>query len=63
MKQVIIFKKEQYGKTLTKIELRIVPSINSSNICVINENTEITVKEIINKWSYIETKDYSGWIN
>ena len=51
-----------YGKTLTKIELKIVPLINSSNICVINESTEFTVKEIINKWSYIETKDCSGWI-
>ena len=50
------------GKALTKIELKIVPSINSSNIYLINENTEFIVKEIINKWSYIETKDSSGWI-
>ena len=48
-------------KITEKIELRIVPSINSSIMHEIAENTQITVKDIINKWCYIETENGSGW--
>ena len=50
------------GKISSKIELKIVPSITSSNINAIEENEQITVKDIINKWSYVETDNKSGWV-
>lgn len=49
------------GKISSKIELKLVPSITSSDIYDINENSQITVKDVINKWSYIETENKSGW--
>lgn len=49
------------GKISEKIELKIVPSINSSNIYNVNENTEIKIKDMMNKWCYIETENNSGW--
>ena len=49
------------GKILSAVDVKILPSINSSVIGKINENTEISVKEIINKWCYIETNEISGW--
>lgn len=49
------------GKISEKIDLKIVPSINSSNIYSINENTEIKIKDIMNKWCYVETETNSGW--
>lgn len=50
------------GKISEKIELKIVPSINSSIIDAIDENSEITIKDIMNKWSYIESENKSGWV-
>lgn len=50
------------GKIVSKIELKIVPSINSSVICNLEENTEITLKYTMNKWCYIETTNNSGWV-
>ena len=49
------------GKISEKIDLKIVPSINSSNIYSINENKEIKIKDIMNKWCYVETETNSGW--
>lgn len=49
------------GKISEKLELKIVPSINSSNIYNVNENTEIKIKDMMNKWCYIETENNSGW--
>ena len=49
------------GKISEKIDLKIVPSINSSDIYSINENTEIKIKDIMNKWCYVETETNSGW--
>ena len=39
-----------------------MPSITSSNINTIEENSKITIKDIINKWSYVETDNKSGWV-
>ena len=50
------------GKISSKIELKIIPTIISSNIHTIDENTQITVKDVMNKWSYIETESKSGWV-
>lgn len=50
------------GILASKIELKLVPSITSSNINEIEENTQIIVKDIINKWSYVETDSKSGWV-
>ena len=50
------------GTISSKLDLKLVPSITSSNINTIEENSEITIKDIINKWSYVETDSKSGWI-
>lgn len=50
------------GKLTATLELKIVPSINSSNIVTINENTEFTITDKINKWCYLQTQDHAGWV-
>lgn len=50
------------GKISSKLDLKIIPSITSSNINTVDENTEITIKDIINKWSYVETEGKAGWV-
>lgn len=50
------------GTISSKLDLKIVPSITSSNINTIEENSKITIKDIINKWSYVETDNKSGWV-
>lgn len=50
------------GILASKIELKLVPSITSSNINEIEANSQIIVKDIINKWSYVETDSKSGWV-
>lgn len=50
------------GTISSKIELKLVPSITSSNINVVEENSKITIKDIMNKWSYVETDSKSGWV-
>lgn len=52
-----------YTKTIaSKLDLKLVPSITSSNINTIDENSKITIRDIINKWSYVETDNKSGWV-
>lgn len=50
------------GTIASKLDLKLVPSITSSNINTIEENSKITIKDIINKWSYVETDNKSGWV-
>lgn len=50
------------GKLTSSLEIKILPSINSSVIATINENTEFTLTDIINKWCYIQTENNSGWV-
>ena len=44
------------------LDLKLVPIITSSTVSRVDENSEITVTDIINKWAYIESKETSGWI-
>ena len=50
------------GTIASKLDLKLVPSITSSNINTIEENSKIIIKDIINKWSYVETDNKSGWV-
>lgn len=50
------------GNLTSKLDIKILPSINSSMIATITENTQFTITEIINKWCYIETENNSGWV-
>ena len=50
------------GTIASILDLKLVPSITSSNINTIEENSKITIKDIINKWSYVETDNKSGWV-
>lgn len=50
------------GTIASKLDLKLVPSITSSNINTIEENSKITIKDIINKWSCVETDNKSGWV-
>ena len=50
------------GTIASKLDLKLVPSITSSNINTIEENSKITIKDIINKWSYVETDNKSVWV-
>ena len=50
------------GTISSKLELKLVPSITSSNINTIEGNSKITIKDIMNKWSYVETEGKAGWV-
>jgi len=53
------------GKTMQlaeQIMIKILPSANSTNIAKIEANTQITVLEVINNWSRIETEGACGWV-
>ena len=50
------------GTISSKLELKLIPAITSSNVNTIGENSKITIKDIMNKWSYIETEETAGWI-
>ena len=50
------------GTITSKLELKLVPSITSSNINTIEEKSTITLKDIMNKWSYVETEGKAGWV-
>lgn len=46
-----------------EVEIKILPSVNSSNIEKLQEGTEVTILEIINKWCRIETAEGAcGWV-
>ena len=49
------------GILSNNITIRILPSINSTQIGEITANTKVQVKEVINKWCKIETDNESGW--
>ena len=46
----------------SNLQIKILPSINSSIIYTLTSNTEFKVTDIINKWGYIETENASGWV-
>lgn len=49
------------GILSNNITIRILPSINSTQVGEITANTKVQVKEVINKWCKIETDNESGW--
>ena len=49
------------GKLTSNLEIKIVPSINSSVIATIATNTSFKIKDVMNKWCYIETENTAGW--
>ena len=57
-----IIKKDSTYTISTKLDLKIIPSINSSIVANISENTELQVKDIINKWCYVENGTSCGWV-
>ena len=50
------------GNIANALDLKLVPTITSSVISTVAENSEITINDIINKWAYIENGENSGWI-
>ena len=50
------------GTLKNKIDVKIVPSINSTTILSIEENKNFKVIDKINKWAYIEAEGNSGWV-
>ncbi len=55
-------KKDSSYTVSSKIDLKIIPSINSSIVASISENSNLQVKDIINKWCYVENGTSCGWI-
>ena len=55
--------KEGYtAKADVNLEIRLLPIINSEPISNIEKEAEFKIIEILNKWSYIESGEKSGWI-
>lgn len=50
------------GNLTLNVEMRILPSINSSVIATLGENTEFSIIDIMNKWCHIEAGNYTGWV-
>lgn len=44
------------------IGLKIIPFISSTDITAIEAGSTIQIKDMINKWCYIETENQSGWV-
>ena len=49
------------GKLSSEVTIKILPSINSSNIGKIDKDIEFTITEVINDWCHVETATLSGW--
>lgn len=49
------------GKLSSEVTIKILPSINSTNIAKIEKDAEIKITEIINDWCHLETSKFSGW--
>lgn len=56
-----VIKESFVGKLSSEVTIKILPSINSTDIAKIEKDTEITIAEIINDWCHIETSKFSGW--
>ena len=50
------------GVLKNKIEIRILPLINSTVIGTVNSGSEVLVVSITGKWAYIQTDAASGWV-
>lgn len=49
-------------KIKNKLDVRILPLINSSKIGEATENSQVLVTEIVGKWSHISSENVSGWV-
>lgn len=49
------------GNLESEVTIKILPSINSTNIAKIEKSTKIKVIEVINEWCHLETDSFSGW--
>ncbi len=61
-KEENIVQKGFTGKITSNLDIKILPSICSSVIATVYNDTQIEVKDVINKWAYIETENISGWV-
>lgn len=50
------------GMLKNKVEVRILPLINSTKILTIEENSEIQVVEIVNNWCSVKSANNYGWV-
>ena len=55
-------KEETIIKTSAQLELKLLPTINSEVVSKIESGSEYDVKDVMNKWSYIESSDNCGWV-
>lgn len=46
----------------SKIDLKILPFISSTNIETIESGNTIQIKDMINKWCYVENENKAGWV-
>ncbi|MCI8444102.1 MAG: SH3 domain-containing protein [Clostridia bacterium] len=54
--------KEETKKIVEDTKLKIVPSINATNIIEVKAEEEVTIIETLNDWVCIQTKTTKGWI-
>ena len=53
---------EKAKKVITDTKIKIVPTINATDISELKANEEVTIVETINEWVCVETKTTKGWI-
>lgn len=56
-----ILKAGYKGNLTSDVEVKILPSINSSVIATINKDTEFKIVDVMNKWCHIQTENADGW--
>lgn len=57
-----ILKTGYEGNLTSDVEIKILPSINSSAIATINKDTEFKIVDVMNKWCHIQTENADGWV-
>lgn len=61
-KETSVIKEGYQGKLKSKVELRILPLINSSKTLVLSENLDIEIVEVVNNWCSVKTSSSYGWV-
>lgn len=49
-------------KLKSDVKLKIIPLINASDLTSLKSDSKVTIKEIINDWSYVESESSLGWV-
>ena len=57
-----VLQKGYKGTLSISIGVKLLPTINSTIIETLPENTQFTITDVINKWGYIETESINGWV-